>query len=138
VACLGLEDLAALREFDTVAGRVARMDLIDDRIAEATRRLDKEVLFKRLNDAGVACGPVRTLPEVLRDPQMLYSGMLQEIDHPQYGRLVLSHSPLTFADAARLPYRASAPLGADNEAIYCDELGLSPNELQQLRERKVI
>lgn len=138
VACLGIDDLANRREFDTVAARVAHMDFIDERIGQTTRHLPKEVLFKRLNDAGVSCGPVRTLPEVLQDPQMLFSGMLQEIDHPQYGRLILSHSPLTFADAPRLPYRASAPLGADNEAIYCGELGLAREELDRLREQKIV
>lgn len=138
VACLGLEDLAANRDFDVVAGRVARMDRIDERIGQTTRHLGKETLFTRLNTAGVSCGPVRTLPEVLRDPQMLYSGMLQEIDHPQYGRLILSHSPLTFADTPRFPYRASAAVGADNEAIYCGELGLSVDDLVAFGERGIV
>ena len=74
----------------------------------------------------------------MRDPHLLSSGMLQEIDHPQYGRLVLSHSPLTYADIERFPYRPSAALGADNEAIFCGELGLSDEELAELVQRKVI
>jgi CoA:oxalate CoA-transferase len=138
VNCLRLADLGANPEFATVAGRVAQMDFIDRRIGETTCHFDKETLFQRLNRAGVACGPVRSLPEVLRDPQMLHSGMLQEIDHPQYGRLVLSHSPLTFAGEPRFPYRPSPPLGSDNVAIYCDELGVSRDELEAMRTRKVV
>jgi len=81
---------------------------------------------------------VRTLPEVLKDPQMLYSGMLQEIDHPQYGRLILSHSPLTFSGQSRFPYRPSPALGADNAAIYGEELGLDATELDALRDRSIV
>jgi crotonobetainyl-CoA:carnitine CoA-transferase CaiB-like acyl-CoA transferase len=135
---LRLEDLKSDARFAHVAGRVEHMDYIDERIAQATRTIDKETLFSRLNRARVACGPVRTVQEVTRDPQMLYRGMLQEIDHPQYGRLVLCHSPLTYAGLPRLPYRPSRELGADNEAIYGGELGLGGDELAQLRSRGVI
>jgi formyl-CoA transferase len=137
-AALRLDDLESNAEFATVAGRVARMEFIDARIAAVTRELGKEELFMRLNRAGVSCGPVRTLPEVLKDPQMLHTGMLQPIEHPQYGSLILSHSPLTFAGFARFPYKPSAELGADNAAVYGDELGLNQQELLRLRNCGVI
>jgi CoA:oxalate CoA-transferase len=138
VACLQLRELATNENFATVAGRVAQMDVIDAAIAEVTCAFTKEQLFELLNGAGVSCGPVRTLPEVLKDPQMLYSGMLQEIDHPQYGRLILSHSPLTFTGHSRFPYRPSPALGADNKAIYGDELGVAAAELEDLRARNIL
>lgn len=127
---LGLNDLIADQRFENMPGRVANMDYIDDRIGTATSVLTRDELFAKLNAARVACGPVRTLPEVLNDPHLLQTGMLQKICHPLYGELVLCHSPLTYSGWSRSQYHPSSSLGSDNRAIYENELGFDLSTLE--------
>ncbi len=126
VEVLGRADLTADPRFETMAGRVAHMALIDAEIGRETAKHDKEPLFERLNAAGVPCGPVRELREVMADPQLRHGGMLRDVDHPEYGPLVLPHSPLLFHGRPRSDYVPSRGLGADDEAIR-RELGVEPD-----------
>src|SRR5215216_1816431 len=135
---LGRDDLDADPRFGTMAGRVQHMDFIDGEIARETRKHGRDELFQRLNRNGALCGAVRTLPEVLNDPKLRESGMLREIDHPDYGRLIVPQSAIRFPDQAGQRYEPSRGLGADNEAVFIDELGLSADELSALREAGVV
>jgi crotonobetainyl-CoA:carnitine CoA-transferase CaiB-like acyl-CoA transferase len=95
-------------------------------------------LFKLLNGAGAICGAVRSQREVIDDPLLHDSGLLQEIDHPEYGRLVVARSALRFSDLSQPAYEPSHALGADNDAVFGGELGLGAEELARLRKAGVI
>ena len=48
-------------------------------------------------------------------------------------------SPLRFeGEDGTVPYRSSAALGADTEAILAERLGLSPAQVEQLRAQQVL
>jgi crotonobetainyl-CoA:carnitine CoA-transferase CaiB-like acyl-CoA transferase len=135
---LGRDDLAADPRFAAMAGRIAHMDAIDAEIARETCKHQRDALFKLLNGAGAICGAVRSLREVIDDPLLHDSGLLQEIDHPEYGRLVVARSALRFSDLSQPAYEPSHALGADNDAVFGGELGLGAEELARLRKAGVI
>jgi CoA:oxalate CoA-transferase len=136
---LGREhDLGATPAYATMSGRVGDMERIDGEIGAETARLSRDALFARLNAGGVPCGPVRTLPEVMADPHLRERGMLQTVQHAVYGELVLCHSPLRFERHPPIAYQPSAILGADNEGIFCGELGLEPARLAALKREGVL
>jgi CoA:oxalate CoA-transferase len=138
VNALGLNDLAEDPRFATMAGRIAHMDLVDAEIARETAKKPRDELFALLNRGGAICGAVRTLREVMADPLLRESGLLSEIDHPEYGRLVVARSALRFSGAAAPAYEPSHALGADNAAVFGGELGLTDDELEGLRNAGVI
>lgn len=117
----------------TVRSRCDDMDAVDAAVAAVTRTQTKEQLFEVLIRHRVPCAPVRTLQEVVHDPHLHARGALQWVDHPEYGRLVLPRSALRFPDQEPVPYKPSAPLGADTEQILRARLGLSAGEVQALR-----
>jgi formyl-CoA transferase len=59
-------------------------------------------------------------------------GSLQWIDHPEYGRIVVSHSPMRYDDTPLVPLRPSSRLGADNHEVLERMLGLSAEEVDRL------
>jgi formyl-CoA transferase len=124
IAVLGRQELAEDPRCMTVRERVANMDFVDDAIGRETARFPKEELFAALNKAGVPCGPVRGLREVLADRQLHHTGMLHVIDHPEYGELVVPRSPIRFLDLPAAPYEPSHALGADNVTILDGEPAL--------------
>src|SRR5262249_44600095 len=119
-------------------GRIAHMDEVDAEIARETRKHGRDALFTLLNQSGAICGAVRTLREVIHDPLLHDSGLLREIDHPEYGKVVVARSCLRFSDQPDSAYEPSHGLGADNDAVLGWELGLSDDELTRLRNSGVI
>ena len=132
------EELLGDPRFANLKLRVQHMDEIDEIVGGFTARHTKDVLFKLLMDHRVACAPVRDLDEVIHDEHMHERRALQWVDHPMYGRVCLPNSPMRYEDAPPLDLQPSGELGCDNQAVYCDWLGLSQDEFRQLQAGEVI
>jgi crotonobetainyl-CoA:carnitine CoA-transferase CaiB-like acyl-CoA transferase len=113
----GEGELARGPLYGTKADRVARMDEVDAHVGSWTARHSKEVLFQGLSAAGVPCGPVRTLPEVMADPQLRARGALVDVEHPEQGTVTLPTSPLVFEGVPRDIRWPSRTLGADQDIL---------------------
>jgi crotonobetainyl-CoA:carnitine CoA-transferase CaiB-like acyl-CoA transferase len=133
VKAMGREDLADDPRFATNADRIRHMDEIDAVVTEWTRTLDKMDLFARCKALRVPCAPVRTAPEVMHDPHMHERGMLERIEHPELGEIVVPNSPLRLHGTAKVPLRPSPRIGEYNEEIYGGWLGLSGAEIAALK-----
>lgn len=132
------EDLREDERFETAKKRAAHEEQIDEIMGAFAVRFDRDELFKLLLKHGVPCAPVRDLAEVTNDPHLHARGMLQWMDHPQYGRIAAARSPLRFDDVPLMPLIPSAKLGAQNAEVYSGWLGLSKTELEQLQREEVI
>jgi crotonobetainyl-CoA:carnitine CoA-transferase CaiB-like acyl-CoA transferase len=73
---LGLQELSGDERFATNPARVAHRVEIDEAVARATRRFERDALIARLRDTGVPCAPILDIAEVAQDEQTLASGLL--------------------------------------------------------------
>jgi CoA:oxalate CoA-transferase len=135
---LGRPELAEHEDFATRRARAEHMDEVDELVGAFTAEHERDPLCEMLREARVPCAPVRDLGELVADPHLHERGMLQEIDHPDFGRLTVPHTPLRFDGEPRMPLVPSPALGEHNEAIFCGMLGLDADELEQLRREEVI
>ena len=127
------EDWASDPKYNPLIERVDRMDQLDEEINAETSKYTRMQLFELLNKTGAACAPVRTLHEVLADPHLRTRGMIHDIDHPEYGKLVVMNSPIHYGGVKQPEYKASGEMGADIEAIYGGELKLTKDDIENLR-----
>jgi formyl-CoA transferase len=127
------EDWATNPQYNPLIERVNRMDQLDDEINAETSKYTRMQLFELLNKTGAACAPVRTLREVLADPHLRERGMIHDIDHPEFGKLVVMNSPIHYGGAKQPEYRMTGPMGADIDAILGDELKMTKAEIEDLR-----
>ena len=81
---------------------------------------------------------MRDLVEVTNDPHMHERGMLEWIDHPVYGRIVVPTSPLRFHGADTVETVPSPEAGQHNGEVFGEWLGLSGDEVESLRDDGVI
>jgi crotonobetainyl-CoA:carnitine CoA-transferase CaiB-like acyl-CoA transferase len=92
----------------------------------------------RLRAAGVPCGPVSTVDQVLADPQVRHRAMVAETAraHPVAGTHHLVGNPVKVDSPDR--YDPAPLLGEHNEAVYDGLLGLDEDALAALRRDGVI
>ena len=113
--------------------RETLLQMLDELFAKGPR--DRWV--EKLRAADIVAAPINTLLEASQDPDVLANGYVTEIDYPKYGKRLKVHgSPWHFSET---PARIGiAPeLGAHNDEILA-ELGYTPAQIDDLRERKII
>lgn len=135
---MGREDLRDDPRFQDLKTRVAHIDEVDELVGDWTRQHTKAALVEILLANRVPHAPVRDLDEVINDPHMHERGSLQWIDHPEYGRIVVQNSPIRYEGLPPMPLAPSSPLGAQNRQVFCDWLGLSEQELDELDREGVV
>ncbi len=95
----------------------------------------RDVWIDRLREAGIPCGPVNTIDQVLADPQYAVRGMFPK-DPGRLGQGLLVNTPLV-SDGAPRARAAAPPVGADTRLLLA-ELGLSNDEIVRLAEQGVV
>src|SRR6266536_227630 len=113
--------------------RASLLRLLDELFATGSR----DDWVARLRGADIVAAPINTLLEASNDPDVLANGYVTEIDYPKHGKRLKVHgSPWQFSET---PARVGiAPeLGAHNDEALT-ELGYSPAQIEDLRERKII
>jgi crotonobetainyl-CoA:carnitine CoA-transferase CaiB-like acyl-CoA transferase len=124
--------------FADMAARAANMDAVDAAVSNWTSGLDKDAVFRIAQAHDVICAPVSDLHDVLDDPHLHARGMLTRVAHPLLGDAVLPGTPLRFVGIEPPALRVSRALGADNESVYAELLGLSSETIAQLRAQDAI
>jgi crotonobetainyl-CoA:carnitine CoA-transferase CaiB-like acyl-CoA transferase len=135
---MGREDLQSDPRFTTNADRVAHMDETDAVVSEWTRSLGKMEVFARTKKLRIPCAPVRTAPEVMNDPHMHERGMLERVEHPELGEIVVPTTPLRLHGLPPAPSRPSPKIGQHNAEIYGGWLGLSDDQIAELKSQGAI
>lgn len=137
-AAMDRQHLLEDARFADNASRVANIDDTDALIAEWTATKTRKELGGLAAKHKFICSPVRELNEVMYDKHMLERGMLEWIDHPEIGKVVLPGSPLRFHGSDRIESTPSELIGASNEEIFGGLLGLGEDEMRRLSEDGVI
>lgn len=128
-AVLGRPELGDDPRYATLKNRVTEMEAIDALVGQWTLPQTSAQVFETLMAARLPSAPVRNLDEVMNDPNMHARGTLQRIDHPDFGPLVLMHSPMRYDGVPLRPLEPSRPLGADTEQVLRELTGLSTDEI---------
>jgi formyl-CoA transferase len=137
LAVTGREDLKSEPRFATAKLRAQNFREIDAIISAWTMQHDKHAVMRMLGDRGVPVSAVFDTKELSEDPALNERGTFVTVDHPVRGPFKLPGFMVKMSDN-RLTVRAAPLLGADNDEIYRNVLGLSEQELAALVEKGVV
>ena len=107
-------------------------------VAEWTAIRTKIEVVATLKQFRVPCAPVRNAIEVMNDAHMHERGMLQHVQHPSLGDVILPNSPLRLHGSERPEPVPSPFLGQHNQEVYGDWLGLGAEGVAALKRDGVI
>ncbi len=121
---LGREDMIADTRFTTNPLRVQHVDAMAAEMEKALAARASKEWLAALEEAGVPCGPLNTVADVMADPQILSRNMIIETLDPDLGPIRMQGNPVKLSAHEDPKTRAAAPdLDADRAAIL-KELGL--------------
>jgi formyl-CoA transferase len=155
----GLLNIAANKQeqFEAVCRVIEREDLIDDpRFAERQARLENRVELKQilegeletrgadewwrlLNEAGVPAGPVYSVPQALRHPQVRDRGLVASFENvPGVGRDIrVLRTGIKVDGKAPAVDQPPPMLGQHTDTILA-ELGYTPADIDALKKEQAV
>jgi len=129
---MGRADLQDDPRFATNAARTENMAATEALVTAWTIGLPRHEVVAAAKRYRIPVAPVRNAIEVMNDPHMHERGMLQRIDHPALGPIIVPNTPLRLHGADRVEPVPSPSLGQHNQEVYGDWLGLGPDGVAAL------
>lgn len=116
-AAIGRGDLLDDPRFATSPGRMEHTQELADELERTFSAADTGHWLDVLTEAGVPCGPIYDVAQMMADPQAQARGMVVEAEHPVAGRITSIGNPVKLSETP-WTYRAPAPvLGANTDDI---------------------
>lgn len=128
-----LDALAQDERFATNRERVTNYDTLRPLLAAQLRTRSRAGWVGQLRPAGVPCGAVREVAEVLEDPQIEARGMVQELEHAVAGALKMTGIPIKLSETPGSVRTPPPILGEHTTRILSELAGMSADEIDRLR-----
>jgi crotonobetainyl-CoA:carnitine CoA-transferase CaiB-like acyl-CoA transferase len=119
--------------FKTNAGRIENRAALIPQIAALMAGRTSADWAVALDAAGIPFGPVNSIEQALADPQAVARGL-----KTQAGTRPAIASPLRLSDSPATPATAPPLLGQQTDAVLTARLGLSIEQLNDLRSRGIV
>jgi formyl-CoA transferase len=136
---MGRPELATDPRFATHLARGENQEELEGIVAAWACEHDAEEIDRLLNEAGVICGPIYTIADIFDDPQFQARDMLLKHEDAEFGEYVGPGIVPKFSETPGA-VRWSAPWaeGSHNAEVYGGLLGLSAEDLAELKEEGVL
>jgi benzylsuccinate CoA-transferase BbsF subunit len=134
---IGDGKLASAERFATAAARRVNSKALDDVISAWTAKYRAVAVAETLQAAGVAAYPVVTMSGLFSDPQLCARRQFRVRRHPEMGDHAYCYPGFDLAEAPGDIVGPAPCVGADNDFVFRDLIGLSEAEYEAYRGRGV-
>ena len=134
---LNRKDLAEDERFISQAKRYETKDALLPIIKEIFRQKRSEKWLEILKTHDVPAGPVNTIEEVFKEPQLSAREMLVDVEHPVFGTLKELASPIKIKGVTQRKEPA-AGLGENTDDILKNFLKYDDEKIEKLKEKGAI
>lgn len=136
---MGREELAADPSTATGPARAEQQEdtlrpLIEEWLADRTREEATELLLA----GGVPAGPVQTIEDVFRCPQVAARGMLLDMEDEVAGLRKMARTPIRGSEMAEVAADPAPGLGEHNQEVLGKLLGYQETRIRELRDNGTI
>jgi crotonobetainyl-CoA:carnitine CoA-transferase CaiB-like acyl-CoA transferase len=135
---IGDPEWAADATLDTVEGRMARREAIDERLRAWTSTRESREVMEMLQAVGVPAGIVAHPAHHLSDPQLQHRGYPKLVVQPEYESILVEGPPFLASDLPEPIVEPAPRLGEHTREVAREILGLSDDEIRALIDEGVI
>jgi crotonobetainyl-CoA:carnitine CoA-transferase CaiB-like acyl-CoA transferase len=111
--------------------RRVRLEL-DERIGAWTATRDRDLIVTLLRRSGLRAAPVLSISELFSDAQLAHRATWPVVTHPAIGEMHLMAPPFHLSATPSAQDRPGPTVGADNDHVFGEVLGLSLDERRTL------
>ncbi len=138
-AVMGQPELAEDARFKTHTARGENMQELDAIITDWTKARDIAEVDRLMQEAGVPAGRIYRAPEMLEDEHFQAREAIIETPTDEWPDLKMQNIfPKMSRTQGEVRWTGVTTLGAHNQEIYGELLGLSSKELAELKEKSII
>ena len=135
---LGRDDIASDPRFQTNPLRVEHRDALIPALEETFATRPALEWQQRLDAVGVPSGMINTVEQVYANEQVLARNMVVEVEHPTAGTIKLAGVPYAMSGTPGSVRLAPPLLGQHTEEALKEYLGMTDDQIEQLRADGVI
>src|SRR3990172_8435105 len=129
---------AADEKFATKTGRKAHRDELDGSLSQWTAKYTLKQIFRLLQEAGVAAGIPMSGEDLYFDIHLRERGHIVETDGQPWGKMSHHGLPGIPSLSAATAARPAPWIGAHNDQVFGQILGLSPEKIEELKKAEAI
>jgi crotonobetainyl-CoA:carnitine CoA-transferase CaiB-like acyl-CoA transferase len=130
--------LARDPRFATNNARITHRDALTRELETVLRTRPAAAWLAALEPAQVPCAPINDLAQVFTDPQVQHRGLRVDVPHPSGGSVSMVASPIRLSATPPAYDRAPPLLGQHSEEILRERLGMTPEQVDELRRAGVV
>jgi crotonobetainyl-CoA:carnitine CoA-transferase CaiB-like acyl-CoA transferase len=135
---IGRADLAENPDFVDPVRRQERGIEVDELVADWVAKRSLDEAMKVFLEAEVAAAPIYDAEQLLADEHLVARGTFVRVDDSDLGPMTVQAPVAQLSESpGRIDY-LGRPLGADNDAVYGDLLGIDPDRVARLRAAGII
>jgi crotonobetainyl-CoA:carnitine CoA-transferase CaiB-like acyl-CoA transferase len=134
---LKLDDLSNDPGLATIELRLQHKEKVVEAVSKLVRQYESRELETILSEAGIPCGMLRSVADVIDDPHVQARHILEDMDYPNVGRVKTVKTPILFSGEAPST-RLKPPQIGEHTADVLSELGYSEGEMRLLEENGVV
>ncbi|HUR81856.1 MAG TPA: CoA transferase [Thermoanaerobaculia bacterium] len=135
---IGTPELEADARFATNRGRVTHYDALQPLLVQRLASRTRGEWVSALKSAGVPCGAVRDIAEVLQDRHLDAREMIETVEHMTAGTVRVLGVPIKLSDTPGRVRTAPPTLGQHTDAVLSNDCGLGAEDIQALRGAGVV
>ncbi len=130
-------DLIEPDRLATMNQRIAARDEVNEIVSTFIATLDRDAFLALCMEHEVPAGPINSVAEIFRDPQIEARGNLLKVDVPGEGPVTVPNVVPRLTGTPGSVRTLGPSVGQHNDEIY-GELGLGEADRARLREKKII
>lgn len=131
VDVIGMPELAEDPRFKDNAERMKNLSPLIEVLTNSFKQRSTADWLTRLETVGVPAGPVLSIGDMLKDPQVLAREMVIEVEHSRLGQIKALGSPVKFSHTPT-KIKRGAPLLGEHSREILGEYGYSDSEIDAL------
>jgi succinyl-CoA:(S)-malate CoA-transferase subunit A len=131
-------ELASASLYGEQRKRLAARDLVNEMVTEWVSSLDREDVLQRCLEKQVPVGKVNSIADIFEDEHFQARGNLAHLEAEGLGEVVVPGVLPTLSETPGRITNLGPPLGDATYEVMRDLLGISAEEIERMRQKKIV